>query len=200
MSPIEALSPGDDGVQTLAKLTKDRDNFQHRAARSPENFIRKHASSLVNLSAAYSSAERHSDALSAARDDLLTLFNVIDNAITETSAPDLASASESIANALNNIAITFAALGKNDDNVIVALEGARSVAERVLGSRHTSTATCVHNLGKIWWSRGELKYAQSYFDEALSIFVEKLGLDHPNTTECRNSLVEVTQEIEGGKR
>ena len=73
-------------------------------------------------------------------------------------------------------------------NEALALRGALSVVEEVLGPDHPDTLASRNNLAGAYYSAGRLGEAITLFEEVLADRVRVLGEDHPDTLISRNNL------------
>jgi tetratricopeptide (TPR) repeat protein len=73
------------------------------------------------------------------------------------------------------------------------LERALAVYEKVLGSAHPETATCLNNLAHLLQAQGDLAGARPLFERVLAIIEKVLGPEHPYRAASLNNLALLLQ-------
>lgn len=88
-----------------------------------------------------------------------------------------------IAVALNNLGaqhLKRGLFGSAEDFLSLAVELKRSLS----GAHHSDVAVTLNNLALLWKKAGKYSRAAALYDEALNIFRQSLGDDHPKTITC----------------
>jgi Tetratricopeptide repeat len=62
------------------------------------------------------------------------------------------------------------------------------VAKKRLGEEHPDVAQSLNNLALLYNSQGRYSQAEPLLIQALYILEQRLGVNHPNTVSCRESL------------
>ena len=65
----------------------------------------------------------------------------------------------------------------------------------LLGEQHPDTAICLNNLALLYGSQGKYKEAETLYLDALTIALNTLGKDHPQTKTFRNNLEKFLMEV-----
>ncbi len=100
----------------------------------------------------------------------------------------------------SNLARFYSALGYYD-SAIVAIDTARSMAERIYGNRENfSYAMMTYGLGHVTRLQGDLPRARDLHLEALDLYAKSLGPDHPNSYPVWRSLGEVYRDMQQYER
>ena len=73
-------------------------------------------------------------------------------------------------------------------NEALALRGAVSVVEEILGAEHPDSLASRHGLAGVYWAVGRLGEAIPLYEQVLADRVRILGADHPDTLTSRNNL------------
>jgi tetratricopeptide (TPR) repeat protein len=91
-----------------------------------------------------------------------------------------------VARALNNLGMTWAALGEYN-KTMEYYHQALSIYRAAYGEEHPYLATTLSNLGSAYFDLGKIEQAKDYYEKAYEIFNETFGPGHPNTktvSEC----------------
>jgi tetratricopeptide (TPR) repeat protein len=72
---------------------------------------------------------------------------------------------------------------------------ALQIIEAQYGSHNLDAAAILNNLGNTAKAQGEPAEAHSYFERALGIFRDTLGLDHPDAAMAQEHLEMLQQEL-----
>ncbi|OBQ14090.1 MAG: hypothetical protein AN482_02890, partial [Anabaena sp. LE011-02] len=60
--------------------------------------------------------------------------------------------------------------------------------QKLLGDDHPDVASSLNNLAGLYYSQGKYNEAEPLYQQALNIFEQRLGVDHPHTIIVRGNL------------
>jgi tetratricopeptide (TPR) repeat protein len=77
---------------------------------------------------------------------------------------------------------------------------ALKLRRHLLGDKHPDVATSLNNLTLLYYFQGRYAEAESLLQQALEIFEQRLGVNHPNTVTVRENLANLRQQLASDTR